>query len=303
MVECPLCKGTRRGRRWTREGEWTVAACSGCGLLITTPRPTPDVTAAVYSDSYYDTYPMNQGSEATWLERGRSILRFVDSESHRVLDYGAGEGHLVQAFLRLGCDARGVDSSAAARASALRERGLRFDERLPAAAGTKFDLITFVHSLEHVVDPVSTLREAATLLAADGRIFIEVPNAATVEMWWPAMRRGVLGVPGHIYHFVPDSLTMVVEAAGLAVRTVQLSNPRIVEWPLSLRERWKRKRSVAPTVDSASAAAPAVNGASAATGGDRGASSGARLWRTRALPWIRRHLPGAKFQLVATKAR
>jgi SAM-dependent methyltransferase len=261
---------------------------------MTTPRPSPAVLHAFYTESYYATYPMNQGDENTWLERGRSILRTAHSRARRVLDYGAGEGRLVHAFQKLGLDAHGVDASPAARERALRERGLNLDDRLPQSA-PPFDLITFVHSLEHVPDPVGTLRGVASLLAADGRVFIEVPHAATIEMWSPKLRRDILWLPGHLYHFIPESLRKVVETAGLTVSTVRLSNPRLVEWAFGLRERWQRRTAgPTPMADTRSAIDPA-NRVPASDGRPR------ELWRSRALPWVRQHFPGAQFQVVATK--
>jgi SAM-dependent methyltransferase len=261
---------------------------------MTTPRPSPAVLHAFYTESYYATYPMNQGDEGTWLERGQSILRTANGRARRVLDYGAGEGRLVHAFQRLGLDAHGVDASPAARAIALRERGVNLDDRLPESA-PPFDLITFVHSLEHVPDPVVTLRGAASLLTAEGRVFIEVPHAATIEMWSPKLRRDILWLPGHLYHFIPESLRRVVESAGLTVSTVRLSNPRLLERALALRARWQRRTAgPTPVMDARAAGDPAY----------RVSASGERpreLWRARALPWIRQHFPGAQFQVVATK--
>ena len=45
----------------------------------------------------------------------------------------------------------------------------------------RFDSIFIVHVLEHLIDPVAVLRKAKSLLAADGRIFLIVPNGAAAS--------------------------------------------------------------------------------------------------------------------------
>ncbi|MGH8123532.1 MAG: class I SAM-dependent methyltransferase, partial [Rudaea sp.] len=45
----------------------------------------------------------------------------------------------------------------------------------------KFDTITMLNVLEHVVDPVAALKKAATFMADDGILQIHVPNAQAVN--------------------------------------------------------------------------------------------------------------------------
>jgi 2-polyprenyl-3-methyl-5-hydroxy-6-metoxy-1,4-benzoquinol methylase len=45
----------------------------------------------------------------------------------------------------------------------------------------KFDIITMLNILEHVIDPVEVLRKAASLLAESGTLVIQVPNAIAVN--------------------------------------------------------------------------------------------------------------------------
>jgi hypothetical protein len=151
-----------------------------------------------------------------------------------------------------------------------------------------------IHSLEHVADPLRTLTALRAAVEPGGMVFIEVPHAGSVDMWWPRRRRGILDLPVHLYHFVPATLVGAVERAGLRVVEVRLSNPDTLEWALEKRARWRN-------VEGAGEGIP--GGAEAGLSPSNSAPGSVRsLWSSRMLPWIRRHFPGGKLQLLATRA-
>lgn len=94
----------------------------------------------------------------------------------------------------------------------------------------KFDAIEMGFVLEHVEDPGALLSKYRSLLAADGRLFIGVPNALSLHRRLGHMT-GFLDDPyilsemdlkyGHRRYFDLQSLTDCVERAGLVVRSSQ----------------------------------------------------------------------------------
>jgi SAM-dependent methyltransferase len=288
---CGICPS----RPWTREGDWRVARCSGCDLLITWPRPDEATLAGIYGDqSYYERRSMGCGARAAWSHRARGILDTLGFSPRSVLDFGAGEGHLVNALREVGLAAEGIETSPSGRTAARRMYDLELRAEVPADLCDQFQLVTLIHSLEHVADPVKTLTELRAAVEPGGMVFIEVPHAGSVDMWWPRRRREILDLPVHLYHFVPATLVRVVERAGFRVAELHLSNPDILEWALKKRARWRNVERVgddmAPVTEvgwSVSYAAP---------------GSVRSLWASRLLPWVRRHCPGGKIQLLATRA-
>jgi hypothetical protein len=88
---------------------------------------------------------------------------------------------------------------------------------LPAASPRGFDLITLWGGLERDYDPARTLRAARDLLAADGRLLIEVPclDSVTSRLYherWPGLQ-----APRNTVLFTRQSLGAMVDAAGLEV--------------------------------------------------------------------------------------
>jgi SAM-dependent methyltransferase len=115
---------------------------------------------------------------------------------------------------------------------------------LPAA-----DRVLLVEVIEHLEAPWTALREAARLVAPDGRIVVSTPNLVTLR------NRLELGVRGHLTSFRPDFrphispafphvTSRILEEEGLAVESpsyaaadvISLTRGRV--WPKSIRTRY-----------------------------------------------------------------
>ena len=117
----------------------------------------------------------------TWRSSGdqlEAIVRSHASSSSRVLDLGCGRGGVVELIWRDVRFAAGVDPDAPSLASH-RAAGLPVvrgvGERLPFVDGS-FDLIVSLWVLEHLRDPVATLREVHRVLAPGGHFVFVTPN-------------------------------------------------------------------------------------------------------------------------------
>lgn len=98
----------------------------------------------------------------------------------------------------------------------------RFEEAEPGV----FENIFLIHTLEHMDDPVGTLRRAATWLAPGGRFFIAVPNAnapsrqIAVKMGLIPHNSAVTDAEfkhGHRITYSLDTLERDIRAAGLPI--------------------------------------------------------------------------------------
>jgi SAM-dependent methyltransferase len=286
ILECPLC-GKAPVRPWRREGPWTVVRCRGCGLLRTWPPPDGATLASLYgSGDYYEDRSMGAASEVAWVDRAREIVDSLPCRPASVLDFGAGEGHLVHALRQRGLAAEGVEPFPAGRQAARERYGLELLEEPPAHR--RFGLVTLVHALEHVAEPVATLVRMAELLEPGGQVFIEVPNAASIDMHRSSRRREILDLPVHLFHFAPRTLERVIEKAGLRMLDLRLSNPDLLEWLLAHRAA-RPAGSTAPD-RTTSTARPAVHHPSVVRAS----------WR-RLLPWLRQRVPGSRIQAVAAR--
>ncbi|MET0153176.1 MAG: class I SAM-dependent methyltransferase [Candidatus Binatia bacterium] len=260
---------------------------------MTWPRPNRELLERAYaSREYYAARGMDDGAVAQARARAVDLACGVGRPVRRVLDYGAGEGHLVRAFRSLGLVADGVEPSVAGRDQARLRYGLELGSALPPAGVELYDLMILQHVLEHVTDPVAVLRDLSRRLDPLGSMLIEVPNASSFEMLRPSRRRVILDLPVHLYHFTPRTLRAVLGAAALEAVDVTLTNPDWLEWLFALRANRGSK--------DAEHEASGVRGARSRFAPDWSPFRGA--WRERVLPALRRWTPGWKFSVLARRA-
>lgn len=157
-----------------------------------------------------------------------SLLRAVRAHlppGGAVLDIGCASGGLLAeladvAGYRAGAE---IDPEAATAAAQVADRVVAgpFD---PAAFGDRtFDVISMGDVLEHVPDPLSVLRDAATLLSPTGVVAVSLPNVAhwTIRLrllrgGWRYESDGILD-DTHLRFFTWTTATELVESAGLEV--------------------------------------------------------------------------------------
>jgi SAM-dependent methyltransferase len=142
------------------------------------------------------------------------VKRACGRSAARLLDVGAGIGVFPAAMKDLGFDVVATELDPRTADHLRRNVGVAtYTEdlvALKAAALAPFDLITFNKVLEHVEDPVGMLADALPLLAADGHVYVEVPDvAAAVD--GPGREEFFIE---HLHVFSPASLAMTFERAG-----------------------------------------------------------------------------------------
>lgn len=124
----------------------------------------------------------------------------------RIVDFGCGDGSLLTA---LGGSV-GVEINPHAAAAA-RAKGLRVELGLLDLADASADLVVSNHALEHVEDPLGTLREMHRVLAAGGRAVLVVPCDR------PRVRFREDDPDFHLFSWSASNLGNLARAAGFRV--------------------------------------------------------------------------------------
>jgi 2-polyprenyl-3-methyl-5-hydroxy-6-metoxy-1,4-benzoquinol methylase len=146
-----------------------------------------------------------------------------------VLDIGAADGSVARRLGERGCRVIGIEIDRAAAAAAERycERVVVADVEtldIPAAVDeTRFDVILLLDVLEHLRDPLTTLKAVSRLTKPDGRLIISVPNVthAALRLQLLAGRfdytdTGLLDRT-HLHLFDRSAVERLVADAGLTV--------------------------------------------------------------------------------------
>ena len=198
-VVCPLGCGSQdeivlRGHDLLQglPGEFTVVRCRACGLQRTSPRPTPETIGLYYPDDYgpykgtrvVNVDDNNRGLKAHLVELGKRIfdtkaLALPRLQPGRMLEIGCASGSYLHQMAQRGWQVEGIEFSPTAAQSA-RALGYVVDsgalETITKPADS-YDLIVGWMVLEHLHQPVESLRKLAGWARRDAMLVVSVPNA------------------------------------------------------------------------------------------------------------------------------
>jgi len=212
----------------TTAKEFAVVRCRECGLVRLDSQPAAEELRRYYPENYWfapDESAASRMAEAYRRLVLRDHVRFVTQAlggraRGPLLDVGCGGGLFLGMMRERGYRVVGLDLSREAAAVAWKR------QQAPAVCGDlsnaplragSFAGITMFHLLEHVNDPRAYLEAARELLAPDGRLVVQVPNAASWQFrvlgrWWNG-----LDVPRHLFDFRDRDVEKLLEACGLEV--------------------------------------------------------------------------------------
>jgi len=88
---------------------------------------------------------------------------------------------------------------------------------LASLADESSDIILLCSFLEHEVNPLALLREAARVLTRNGLIIIKVPNYASINRRVRKARWCGFRYPDHVNYFTPKTLRQTIESSRLKI--------------------------------------------------------------------------------------
>ena len=225
--------------------EYTYVRCEQCGFIYLNPRPSTDEMAPFYPDSYdsYQAAPAGRWTHQYGMQkRCQEVMRY--QRHGRILDVGCSNGSFLAAMQSLGWQVQGVEINAHAAALA-RQAGLDvFSGTLEQAGyppGT-FEAVTLWDVLEHLHQPIESLREIRRILKPEGVLVLKVPNGAS----WEARRFGRawsgVDAPRHTCLFTPTTLHRALTCTGFTVLSQHNRIGSYSFFPLSVRFWLTQKR-------------------------------------------------------------
>lgn len=198
-------------------GSYKILKCADCGTGYTTPRHIEDESYdELYSTDYYtphlvENFSMRMKSKFIFNNRINKIQNYIGSG--RILNFGCGDGSFAKQFSKDKWQRYGYDISSPAQELA-KSKGIKiFDFK--EASPLKFDIVTMIHAIEHIENPLDLLDQIKSITINKGYLLIEAPNY--VSFWsklfgihWPPNN----DVPRHLNHFSPDGLIKLMAIAG-----------------------------------------------------------------------------------------
>lgn len=191
-------------------------------LAYTDPRAiSPEVD--YYTSPHYDSHKHQKKGLIDFLYRTVQnqmfsfkwrLIKGKLSDTHGLLDVGAGIGDFLSFVKRKGFQVVGVENNTEAKQQCLQKQLDVYSSLDDLTADHRFSVITLWHVLEHLPDPQKTITQLAEHLTPEGLLVIAVPNLNSHDAQHYQSDWAALDVPRHLWHFTPKGLNQLVEQQG-----------------------------------------------------------------------------------------
>lgn len=244
-VDCPLCSSNHH-RSYARliPDERTIlgtgideiiyGTCE-CGFIFQRWPMTPETLAEYYKYQYREFLGTAEVAKKNIKEetaRADSIIEFLDGEivPNDVLDVGSSTGLLLEKLQNIyGCRVVGIEPGDKFREYS-QNHGLSVLSDIEYLNGhQKFDMVTIVHVLEHLVEPMALLEKVRGLIAEDGKLLVEVP----LENYRLA----------HPVVFTEETFRTMLNKANFAIEKLAVSSKNIRALSTAKEKAWPNEHS------------------------------------------------------------
>lgn len=204
---------------------YSYHACPTCHATFMAQLPESEDLRMYYeSDVYHLDSPADV--DATHAQEGLSWFRRFHMGLARplrrgpgtLLDFGCGPGDFMAYARGQGWQPTGVEYSEQS-ATAARSRGFEviLEPQVQDLPDGTFDFISMIHSLEHVPDPMTTIRTLAAKLRPGGALFIEVPYLDCHEFRMFGSYYSMIQAPVHLQFFTDTTMLRLADQAGMTL--------------------------------------------------------------------------------------
>ena len=241
---CSTC-GSSQTRDELHKDHMQLVRCTDCDLVYVSPTFDEAHYKKVYASPDYQEIVRDLGikSHEYRVERfGRERVALMTPQftatTRRYLDVGCSTGFAVEAARDAGWDAMGIDLNPSAVEFG-RSRGL--DLRAVAIEDTtfdagSFDAVSLFDVLEHLLDPLSTLRACTRLLRPGGIVFLYVPNYDSASRLLMGKDAHFIWPTHHLNYYTPTTLRDLMAREGLETVYLATEGLDIVDYLWYRRE-------------------------------------------------------------------
>ena len=224
LIHCPVC-GEPESQLVLAQPDGYISLlhlmrCANCKVIYLNPRLT--LASIVTVENASEVYNFSRDTAEEQIKTHcTDIVRWLEgycmqTSGRRLLDIGCNRGLLMEAARRQGWQVTGVEISPESASRARNDYQVTVYSMLDEVPTMqRFDLITAWHVLEHTLDPVVFLRQAAQRLTARGILAIQVPSFDYLDEFRKRGQLTSLLCAVHNFYYTYDSIQTVLDAAGL----------------------------------------------------------------------------------------
>jgi SAM-dependent methyltransferase len=209
-----------------------VVQCRQCGLMYASPRAKlpdqdeikdydPAFTKRVQETSR-DRYE-KEAFQVRDYEDTRAFLRKAYPDRGRLLEIGCSMGFLLAKFREDGWAVEGIEPNRGYCDFIAEHHGIEASPTILEEAdrqSNSYDVVVMLHVIEHVPDPLGTMRQIFRVLKPGGTLVMETPRYDSLMFKLLRHRERSVSCDGHIYFFTTATLREMAEKAGFKFELV-----------------------------------------------------------------------------------
>jgi len=209
-----------------------VVRCKQCGLMYASPRAKlpdqdeikdydPAFTKRVQETSR-DRYE-KEAFQVRDYDGTRAYLRKAYPDRGRLLEIGCSMGFLLAKFREDGWSVEGIEPNRGYCEFIAEHHGIEASPTILEEAerpANSYDVVVMLHVIEHLPDPLGTMREIFRVLKPGGTLVMETPRYDSLMFKLLRHRERSISCDGHIYFFTTATLREMAEKAGFAFERV-----------------------------------------------------------------------------------
>ena len=214
---------------------YSILKCESCGHMTVSPELTSNEISTLYTEYYpRNEMPAKMNTKAIMASKTKIFLQGKGTACHysvppksRCLDIGCGFGESLFYLKHNQCEAYGVEAD---------ENVLKMAEKydLSIKVGLfeptdyekySFDYVTMSQVLEHMVNPVETIKGVHDILKPKGHLIFSVPNSQSIMAKFLKRKWINWHIPYHQQHFTKDSIIKLAQECGFEVESIKIITP------------------------------------------------------------------------------
>lgn len=157
------------------------------------------------------------------------VIKLIAGHDRNVLDLGSGSGNMLYSLRELGFS-KLLGADPFIENTIAYENGLKIIKSSIFEIGGTWDLITFLHSFEHLPFQVKTLQFVEKILSPEGICMISIPTVSSYAWNRYGVNWSQLDAPRHYYLHSLESMKTLAQKSGLEVYEVHYNSTAIQFW-------------------------------------------------------------------------
>lgn len=234
--------------------EFSLVKCLNCDVAYLKERPAKEFIGSYYPPNSYHSFTRKTGMERLLKRRfkikikdilkkrdqeliDKILLNFIPAywrlaaqfpEGSKILDIGCGGGWKLDLYKEFGWKTYGFDisSEAVEIAKSKGHEVLMAEVDNISFPDNYFDAIQISHVIEHLPDPVYTLKKAFRLLKEGGVLLLETPNISSLLAKVFKADYWQIDSPRHFQVFNIKSLNILLKDCGFIIDRLRTNNSR-----------------------------------------------------------------------------